>query len=276
MRTREKFTRMFDALFQIEDITFSDVVLLSLILSLCAYRHSNEIYLKSKTLTKRFRRSDSQVKRMIKSLEDKRLIAVYSKGYGHFKMRHVQVLDERLLKLLGNVEIAVSVESHVESRAIFYANLNLLLAKDRISEQEARETTNIPYWRLVFYHLFVRALREIRNITISLDAAAMGYLRAHVTDGDTLKIGDIRRIIDGVKNVNLEGVLDAKSVLYRVMRSFNSTPENFPEAFTYERFERELGFAREVEKEPAKRTVSFESHMEEQWKRMYERQFTMN
>ena len=267
---------MFDELLQIEGLAFGDVVLLSLILSLCAYRCSNEIYLKSKTLTKRFRRSDSQVKRMIKSLEDKSLIAVYSKGYGHFKMRYIQVVDERLLKLLGNVEIAVSVESHVESRASFYANLNLLLAKDRISEKEARETTNIPYWRLVFYHLIVRALREIKKRTVHLDPAAMGYLRAHVTDGDLLKIGDIRRIIDGVKNANLEGVLDAKSVLYWVMRSFNSTPENFPEAFTYERFEEGLRLAKESSVEPKKKTVSFQSHMEERWNRMYERQFTMN
>ena len=105
----ERFTMLYDELFQLEDITSWDVILLSLIISFCHYAKSNEIYLKTKTLMQRFKRSESQVKRMIKRLEDKKLIAVYSKGYGHYKMRYIQAIDPRILALIGNVAKAPSV-----------------------------------------------------------------------------------------------------------------------------------------------------------------------
>lgn len=258
----ERFTMLYDELFQLEDITSWDVILLSLIISFCHYAKSNEIYLKTKTLMQRFKRSESQVKRMIKRLEDKKLIAVYSKGYGHYKMRYIQAIDPRILALIGNVAKAPSVQSRVDSRKEYYQNMNILCSKDRITEQEIREVSNITPDRVLYYQVLLRCLREIKKRYITIDPSVIGYLKGTIADRDIYKITDVKRIVDGVRDAKIEGVSEDISIVRMVVISINCVPENcIHEKFSYERLEQELKEAKDAKSETEQmKVISLEDY----------------
>lgn len=273
----DKFTKLYDDLFEIEGVTFGDVVLLSLIVSLCHYAKSNEIYLKSHTLMRRFKRSESQVKRMIRSLEEKKLIDVYCKGYSYDKMRFIQVVDERLQEFIGDVKIAPSVESQAEAKKTFYQRLNNLFAKDQISKEDAQKVANIPYVRILYYHALLRSLREIRGISVNVEPGVMGYLKTVIDDGEVMKLGDIRRIVAAVKNARIEDSADGKSIAYQVIHSLYATPENFnQEAFTYERLGKELRSVMENRIDQNEKIIPFVSDRERQWTRAQKPQSMVN
>ena len=273
----ERFTMLYDELLQFEDITPWDVIVLSLVISFCHYAESNEIYLKTKTLMQRFKRSESQVKRMIKRLEDKKYIEVYSKGYGHYKMRYIQVVDARLQRLIGDAKIAPSVASQVEAKMTYYEELNSLFLKARISKEEVKSVTNIPYARVLYYHVLFRSLRETRGISVNVEPAVLGYLKVSIDDGELMKLGDIKRIVTAVGNAEVEGLTDGKSIMHRVIWSINATNENYvSEGFSYERLERELGSAKVNDTDQNAKIIPFESRMEEQWRKAQEPQSMVN
>lgn len=259
----DKFTKLYDELFQIKGVSFGDVVLLSLIISLCHYAKWNEIYLKSKTLMRRFRRSESQVKRMIKSLETKKLVEVYSKGYAYYKMRHIQVKDQRILRLIGEVRIAPSIESQIAARSVFYEKINDLLSRDRITEQETKEVGNIPYARMLYCHVLFRALRELKGCFLKLDSALYGYLKRSIVDDDLRKIADLKRVVTAVKDAKIQDETTDISIVYRVVDSLRITNENFVAApFSYEKFEHELEEAKSEKRES--KVISFMDYQESQ------------
>jgi hypothetical protein len=226
-----------------EGITFADAILLSLIIRLCRFAKKNEVFLKTETVMKRLNRSKDAVEKIIASLKKRHphLVEIHSKGYGFRKMRYIQVVDQRLLDIIGDVRKVKSVEDQRQEKIEYYERLNDLFSRDRLTLDEIRSVTKIDPARVVFYHVLVRCIREMHGFLIMMTPPILGYLKNRLDQGCIAHMRDIKRIVDAVANVKLEGKTDDLRRMSAVVQSYYETNENFViEDFNYERLENEL------------------------------------